>query len=188
MSGFGATGVDDENDGVIANANLLDDEEHTSAAADVNPSGSPILDDSDALDEPETLDVKEARRLAALPADELLLEVENGDASPKTKLFAVSMRLEQHQAQFDRLTGLKETLANKPLPWWREYMRPSGHRMVDSRFRAFAKDKARAAFRDSGGHGAFAVVDTAREAVRFAANQVLDRLARRLLALADRFR
>ena len=179
MSGFGASaggGADEDvldNDNPLAGAATVDAEPVVAAAPE---------------DEPETLDVKEARRLAALPVEEMYLEVENGDASPKTKLFAVAMRLEQHQAQFDRMMRIKETLANEPAPWWHQYAPPAGHRMVDSRFRAHAKDKARSAFRDSGGIGPFAIVDTAREAVRFAANQVLDRLARRLLALADRFR
>ena len=101
------------------------------------------------------------------------------------------MALENHQAQFDRLYRTKELLASAsgaPAPWWRNYFgAPSGYRMVDSRYSAFARGKAQSAFRDAGGSGPFAAVTTVKDAARFAVQQIAYKAAGWLNQLARRF-
>lgn len=187
MSGFGASsgggGDDDESmvEGVEADAD------------GVNPASKPdfpadFLADDMIENEAESLDMTEARRLASLPADELLARLDGSDASPKTKFVAVTMRIEQHQAEFDRLSRVKDALAGEPAPWWHQFANPTGHyRMFDSRYGAYARGKAHSAFRDAGGSGPFAAVTTVRDAARFAVQQVAYKAAGWLQRLARRF-
>lgn len=191
MSGFGAAGGgggSDDSDNIVEAAGADDQEAEDSTASPLSEAHTMLADDM-VDDEPESLDMTEARRLGSLPADELLARLETSDASPKTKFVAVTLRIEQHQAQYNRLCRAKEVLAapDRP-PWWRQYIgAPSDYRMFDSRYAAYARGKAHSAFHSAGGTGPFAAVTTAKDAARFAAQQVVSTAAHWLFRLARRF-